>query len=97
MKKFLLILLTILGLNFSVMSNGYAQLSHDMRYIRGVVLKIDGQHHLTIKEDQTGAMSTFDIKSARQPKNLQVGQEVFVIAPLKSNIAKSIRLVVKKR
>lgn len=96
MKK---IVITILLGTFSLgffLKPGYAQLNKDIQYIRGYVVSVDMAHHtLAIKEGNspTSPVKTFDITGARLNGNLAKGQDVFVIVPVKSNKAKSVRII----
>ena len=97
MKKKIIIL--FLGLfmisGMPVLTN--AQLNKDVQYIRALVVSInEAKHELTVKDLQTNSLKTFDISLARYSP-LAKDQEVFVIVPVGSNKAKSIRHVVKRR
>lgn len=97
MKKVLMILLAAFVLSFSFAHSGIAQLKRDVRYIRGIVLNIDDEKKsLVVKDAQTLETIVFDIGSARRPDHLAQGQDVIVIAPVNSNVAKSVRFVAKR-
>jgi hypothetical protein len=93
MKKVIVTFLAILAVHFSFINSGHAQLKRDIRYVRGTIVHVDYQKKsLTVKDSSTSSTIVFDISLARQPDHLTQGQEVFVIAPLDSNKAKSIRI-----
>jgi hypothetical protein len=75
----------------------FAQLSKDIKYMRGTIVSLDENKKILIIRDGTsGPTQTFDISAARRSADLRRGQEVFVITPLNSNKAKSIRILTKK-
>ena len=99
MKKILAI---IMGMIFSVifLSMANAQLNKDIQYIRGFVVSIDMVKKVIAVKEGSAANSpvkTFDISEARLNGQLARGQDVFVIVPVKSTKAKSVRIIVEKK
>ena len=96
MKKNIFILLAVLFFSFVAFNSSFAQLKRDVQYVRGKVVSMDNvKKTLVIRVNDKDA-KTFDIAQARITGQLALGQDVFVIAPINSNHAKSVRVVQKK-
>ena len=82
---------------FTAANASLAQLNKDIQYIRGIIVSVDDKKNILILRQGDGVSKTFDISQARRNGELVVGQDVFVIAPVDSNKAKSIRIIVEKK
>src|SRR5437870_1112296 len=92
---FTVILLAVL----SVADNSFAQLNKDIQYLRGNIVSVDHKKNILVLREGgvAGQTKTFDISQARRNGELIAGQDVFVIVPVNSNKAKSIRIIVEKK
>ena len=75
----------------------FAQLNKDIQYIRGIIVSVDQKKNILVMRQIDGTTKTFDISQARHNGELIDGQDVFVIASVGSNQAKSIRIIVEKK